>query len=254
MMISYDDGRDGAVVMTSSDDGLLLAMGVIRTIAHDLDWPDWSPSIRRVVPLNETVFDRFSGTYKMQDGPIFTFWREGSQAYFRLVGQRAGELFAMSDREYTGEDIDARVQFQVSGPRTKSAVTVYQGFAAHHGTLLPGPLGRAYLEKSEADYVRFQKQIPDPRSAARLRGLLIGLAEGRPDYSGMEPNMVQATYRYLPGLRKMLLPLGTLNTMAFERVTPAGDDVYDVQFAEGSRRAMIGLSPTGRISAAGFPP
>lgn len=81
IMISYDDGRDGAVVMTSSEGGMLLAMGVIRTVAHDLNWPDYSPSIRAVVPLNETSFDRVAGAYKMQDGPVFTFWRKGHQVY-----------------------------------------------------------------------------------------------------------------------------------------------------------------------------
>lgn len=126
--------------------------------------------------------------------------------------------------------------------------------AQHHGVLLPGPIGRAYLDKSEADYVRFEKQIPDPRSAAKLRRLLIGLAAGRPDYSDMEANMVQATHRYLPGLRQMLLPLGALKTTTFKRVTPEGGDVYDVRFAKGARRAMIGLSPSGKIAAAGFPP
>jgi hypothetical protein len=70
----------------------------------------------------------------------------------------------------------------------------------------------------------------------------------------MEANMVQATHRDLPALTKMMVGLGALKTMTFKRVTPEGYDVYEVQFAKGSRRVMVGLSSSGKIAAAGFPP
>ncbi|HEX5461551.1 MAG TPA: serine hydrolase domain-containing protein [Steroidobacteraceae bacterium] len=253
-MISYDDGRDGAVVMTDGEGGMRLAMSVIRTLAHDLSWPDWAPAVRQVVPLNATAFDRFAGAYKMQDGPVVTFWREGRHVYLRLLGQRAGEIFPMSDREYTAEDVDARVLFRAGVSGTKPTLTIYQTFTQHHGTLLPGSLGKAYVDKSRADQVRFGRQAPDRRSAAAVRRLLLGLAAGRPDYSDMEAPMVNATRRYLPNLKKTMLRLGTLKGMTFKRVTAAGDDIYDVRFSNGAIRVAIGLSPDGKVADAGIQP
>jgi CubicO group peptidase (beta-lactamase class C family) len=253
-MISYDDGRDGAVVMTSSEGGMQLAMGVVRTLAYDLNWPDYLPAVRTVVPLNETAFARFAGAYKMQDGAVVTFWRNGPQVYLRLPRQRASEIFAMSDREYTAADVDARVLFQEGTSDTKPTLIIYQWPEEYHGTLLPGALGRAFVHQSEADQVRFAKQIPDSRSADALHRLLNGLTTGRPDYSHMEPNMVQATHRYLPELRKMLLGLGALRTTTFKDVSPAGDDVYEARFAKGALRVVIGLSPSGKLADAGIMP
>lgn len=253
-MVSYDDGRDGAVVMTSSEGGMQLAMGIVRTLAYDLNWPDYLPAVRTVKPLNETAFDHFSGAYRMQDGPIVTFWRDGHHVYLRLPRQRASEIFAISDREYTAADIDARVLFQGGTSGTKPTVTVYQWPEGHHGTLLPGTLGSAFMHKSEADQVRFAKQIPDSRSADVLRRLLSGLTTGRPDYSHMEANMVQATHQYLPELRRMLLALGALSTTTFKGVSPAGDDVYEVRYAKGALRVVIGLSPSGKLADAGITP
>jgi CubicO group peptidase (beta-lactamase class C family) len=249
-MISYEDGRDGAVVMTDSDDGMELAMSIIRTLAHDLHWPDYLPPTRTVVPLRKAAFDRFAGAYRMQDGPVITFWRVGPGVYFRLMGRPRSEMFAMSDREYTAEDIDVRILFRAGSHGASPTVTMYEWPTEHHGTRLPGSLGRAFLDKSKTDQVRFEKQIPDPRSAGRLRRLLTGLADGRPDYSQMEPNMVRATHEYLPGLRRMLLSLGALRTTTFIRVTPAGDDVYEVRFAKGARQVAVGLSPSGKVAGA----
>lgn len=254
MMVSYDDGRDGAVVMTNSDDGLDLAMGVIRTVAHDLNWPDYLPAVRTVVPLNATAFGRFAGAYQMQDGPVVTFWRQGRRAYLRLSGQRPSEIFAMSDREYTAEDVDARVAFRAGVPGTMPTVTIAQWPTQHHGTLMAGSLGRAFVDESKADYVRFKEQIPDRRSAAALRRMLSGLVEGRPDYADMEDPMAQVTRRYLPNLRKMLRRLGPLKAMTFRRVTPAGDDLYDLGFSKGALRMVIGLSPSGKVADAGIIP
>jgi CubicO group peptidase (beta-lactamase class C family) len=249
-MVSYDDGRDGAVVMTDSEGGMRLAMGIVRTIAHDQHWPDWLPAVRTVTPLNERAFDRIEGAYQMQDGPVIAFWREGRHLYLRLLGQRPAELFAMSDREYTAEDIDVRVVFGPASSGTRRTVTLYQWPTEHHGTLLPGSAGKALVDESKADKVRFANQTPDHRSSAAMRDLLLGLQKGRPDYAGMEPVMVQATHRYLPSLQKMLLRLGTLKTATFNRVTPAGDDIYDVQFSNGALRVAIGLSPSGKLADA----
>src|SRR5581483_2053826 len=253
-MISYDDGRDGAVVMTSSEGGMQLAMGVVRTLAYDLRWPDYLPAVRTVVPLNEAALDHFAGAYRMQDGAVVTFWRDGRHAYVRLPRQRASEIFAMSDREYTATDVDARVLFQEGTSGAKPTLTVYQWLGEYHGRLLPGAAGRPFVHKSEADQLRFERQIPDPRSAAVLRSLLRGLATGHPDYSDMEANMVQATHRYLPELRRMLLELGALRATTFKDVSPAGDDVYEARFAKGALRAIIGLSPSGKLADAGLMP
>lgn len=254
-MVVYEDGKDGIVVMGNSDVDESLNNAIIYTVAHDLNWPDFSPQVRDVVALNETSFDRFAGAYRMSGGSVMTFWREGRQVYARQPGRPAGELFPMSRREYTARTVDARVMFQVGTLATRPTVTIYQQPTNRHGTLLPSSLSRALVTKSRIDHVRFDRQVPDPESANKLRRMLIALAEGRPDYSDMEPQIVRATRQYLPDVRSWLLPLGDLQSITFKRVTPEGCDIYSVLFAKGSRQVMIGLSSEEKIEVIGyFPP
>jgi hypothetical protein len=180
---------------------------------------------------------------------------EGRHVYARQSGRPAGELFPMSRREYTAKTVDARVLFQVGTSGKRPTVTIYQQPASRHGTLLPASFGRTLAEKSMVDHVRFERQVPDPKSASTLRRMLIALAEGHPDYSDMEPQIVQATHQYLPDVRSWLVPLGELKSITFKSVTPEGYDVYSVLFAKGARQVMIGLSSEEKIEVVGyFPP
>lgn len=254
VMVMYEDGKDGIVTMGNSDIDESLNNAIIYTLAHDLNWPDFSPPVREVVPLSETSFDRFAGAYRMSGGSVMTFWREGGHVYARQPGRPAGELFPMSRREYTAQTVDARVLFQVGASGTKPTVTIYQQPTNRHGTLLPGSLGRALVTKSVVDHVRFDRQVPDPQSAGKLRRMLIALADGRPDYSDMEPEIVRVTHQYLPDVRSWLLPLGSLKSITFKRVTPEGYDIYSVLFEKGARQVMIGLSSEEKIQVIGYYP
>lgn len=255
VMLVYDDGKDGIVVMGNSDDDESLNNAIIYTVAHDLKWPDFSPPIRNVVPLSEVSFDHFAGVYRMDDGGVMTFWREGRHAFARQPGGPAGEMFAMSRWEYTAKAVDARILFQAGRPGTRTTVTIYQQPTDRHGTRVPGALGQAIVDKSMADHVRFERQVPDPESAGKLRRMLVALAEGRPDYSDMGPEVVQETRQYLHDVRNWLLPLGDLKSITFKRVTPEGYDIYYVLFANGARQVMIGLLPNEKIGVIGyFPP
>jgi len=61
------DGGQGAIVMTSGDQGWRLGREILRAIAQEYQWPDYDepPLARHVAPLTSDQLDRFVGRYRL---------------------------------------------------------------------------------------------------------------------------------------------------------------------------------------------
>jgi CubicO group peptidase (beta-lactamase class C family) len=83
--VAAADGRDGAVVMTNSDDGQPLAMEILRSIAREYAWPIYQPIERAAVLVDDSTLAELAGAY------AFEF--RGEQHRIRLSMEQ-GDLFA----------------------------------------------------------------------------------------------------------------------------------------------------------------
>lgn len=67
MLFAYRDLRGGAVVMTNSDRGAILASEVLRSIASEYGWPDYQPEERRIAQVSDSVLASYAGKYQFPD-------------------------------------------------------------------------------------------------------------------------------------------------------------------------------------------
>ena len=99
ILTSYPRTGRGAVVMTNSDRGGVLAMEILRAIAREYSWPDYQVVEKNAVTLAPAVFDGFVGRYEREDTTLAVF-RSGSRYFMRLTGQPRIEIFPQSDHEF----------------------------------------------------------------------------------------------------------------------------------------------------------
>jgi hypothetical protein len=99
-----------------------------------------------------------------------------------------------------------------------------------------------------------QRTTPLPGSDEALEHHIDGVRLGTPDYDRMTPAMAAATRQQLPQQQAILAKLGDVRSISFRGVSPAGRDIYLVQFANGSAEWQIGMLPEGRIGAIALGP
>src|SRR5712691_1306561 len=80
-----------------------------------------------------------------------------------------------------------------------------------------------------------------PCSEDALRRYIDALGRGEPDYHEMTPEVAAQTRQQLLLNQAILAKLGELRAMSFRGVTPLGNDLYMVHFANGSAEWRIGL-------------
>ena len=71
-LIAYEQGGNGAVVMTNAQGGLQLANALISSIAKVYDWPDLQPIVRTAIKLDSSVLAEFAGAYDIDNDPKFS--------------------------------------------------------------------------------------------------------------------------------------------------------------------------------------
>jgi hypothetical protein len=125
--------------------------------------------------------------------------------------------------------------------------------------VLPGFLTRVHMigpSRSGADPgpSAVQRITPLPGSEEALQRHIDSIRRGTPDYDRMTPEAITMTRQQLPQQRAILARLGALRTMWFRGVNLAGDDVYEVLFANGAVVWQIGLLDEGRIGAVALSP
>ena len=102
--------------------------------------------------------------------------------------------------------------------------------------------------------------LPPPRTTAQLgsqdalRHMIVGIAEGSPDYSALSAGLAEATRNQLAMMQPMFARLGALQSVTFKGVDLNGVDQYLVQFANGALWFTISLDPQGKVGGARFVP
>jgi CubicO group peptidase (beta-lactamase class C family) len=205
-------------------------------------------SERKEITLPRETLRRLVGAYKMADGPVMLIALNGTQLTTKLGNQPAIPLFAESETRFFLKVVDAQLDF------TDSQVTLHQGGVDHVGKKLDDAEAKRLADAAAATAQRIKDQKPAAGSDAALRKLLTGLGAGKPDYDSMTSGFADVTRRQLTQLQGQVAPLGTLESVTFKSVGPAGPDIYDAKFEKGTLECRIWLAPDGKIEAANFRP
>lgn len=93
-LIAYQDGRFGAAIMTNGDMGYVLQEEIMRAIAAEYDWPDFSPEARAYTALDRASFAAYSGSYELRPGLTLRILAETGTLKAQPSGQRPFALVA----------------------------------------------------------------------------------------------------------------------------------------------------------------
>jgi hypothetical protein len=102
-------------------------------------------------------------------------------------------------------------------------------------------------EGDQPDRAIAMRRMPTAGSEEALHRYIDGLKRGQPNYDQMTSEVAGETRRNLLLHQAILAKLGTMRAMSFRGVTPLGNDIYTVHFANGSAEWRVGLVKNGRI-------
>jgi len=259
VLVAYDDGRDGAVIMTNSDRGGFLGNQILRTLAYTYHWPDFAPQRRAIARIAAVRLAKFMGYYR-QGMPTamtiassdaagglsyFHIYRHGSDYYSQITGQMPVRVFPESPSEFFAAVVAADLTFDV-GPGGKVTSLVL------HQNGLTIPWQKVPTAAAEADIAKLQQRIrdntPGPGTEAALRHQIETLERGQPDFSSMEPGLAEAERQQLPQIKDLSKRIGALKSLVFSKVLPNGVDLYVATFEHGQLDCGIApLSPAGKV-------
>jgi hypothetical protein len=108
-------------------------------------------------------------------------------------------------------------------------------------------LVRSRQEGDQPDRAIAMRRMPTAGSEEALHRYIDGLKRGQPNYDQMTSEVAGETRRNLLLNQAILAKLGTMRAMSFRGVSPLGNDIYTVHFANGSAEWRVGLVKNGRI-------
>ena len=125
--------------------------------------------------------------------------------------------------------------------------------------VLPGQLTRSYVVQPPRSGAlpglsTVRRMTPVPGSDEALQQHIEAIRRGAPDFDRMTPEAAARTRGLLQRQQAILARLGALRAISFRGVNPAGDDVYEVLFANGSAVWQIALLDDGLIGAVAIGP
>jgi beta-lactamase regulating signal transducer with metallopeptidase domain len=198
---------------------------------------------RRQIELPADTLERYVGSYKFQQGQIFTVTRDGATLKAQLTGQPAVEIYAESETAFFYKVVDAQLDFAGDG----SNVTLHQG----GGSFTMPRIDEGTKAQIQAELqARVASNTPAPGSEAAVRKMAAAMSAGAPNYEDMEPPLADATRKQMPHVGAGIKSLGAIQSIEFQRVGDGGWDVYRVKYANGALLWRIGLSENGKISYA----
>jgi bla regulator protein BlaR1 len=202
---------------------------------------------RKPVPMDPKLFDSYVGHYAFPGNMIMTVSRDNDHFWTRLPGQPQVEVFPEGRRSFFANVVDAQISFEVDAAGRTSGLILHQ-----NGMNISAPRmdDAAAKQIEDALHAKVQQQIATPGSEQALRRNILGLASGNHDYDQMSPDLAKVTREQLPALQRKLASLGSLVSLKFKGVGPAGMDIYEAQFEHGAEEWRISLAPDGKIAGA----
>ena len=246
LLVAYEDG-EGAVIMTSGDNGGELMEEVIRGIAHVYQWPDFAPPVRTVAAVEPEALEKLIGVYELEEKSLFVVRRNGRRLLGHIVGHAAAEMLPSAQNELFAREYDVTVKFETDASGAATSVRHQMYDRKRAGKRVDEARARRVLASIERSEQRVREQKPDPRADAAIRKLIVGVAGGNPDYESMNAQLADITRQQLKGLQGWFGSLGTLKTLEFQKVRDNGADVYLAKFDKGEVVIEAGLGEDGRF-------
>ena len=214
------------------------------------------PEERKEITLDASVLSRYTGAYQFpQQGPAMLITLENGRLVSKLGNQQPVPLFAESETMFFAKVVDAQIEFPRTAAGAKAGrMTLHQNGRDTTAERMDDAATQRVADAAAAAAKRFQEQKAAPGSEAALRKLIEGVRTGKPDFDMMSAGLAAVTRQQLPQLQSAITQLGAVQSVTFKGVGPAGPDIYQVKFENGSAEWRIWMAPDGKVDSAGFRP
>jgi CubicO group peptidase (beta-lactamase class C family) len=202
---------------------------------------------RKETTLDPQLLARYVGAYRMGPGVNMLVTLDNHQLFGKVGNQQAVAMYPESETMFFLKAVDAQVEF----PNAKELI-LHQGGRDMPAQRLSELESQQALDAAAAVTQRVKDQTPAAGGEAALRKLIEGSRLGKPDYAQMSEGLATATRQQLPQIQAILVEKGALQSLTFQAVGPAGPDIYEAKFANGTLEYRIWLSPDGKIESATF--
>lgn len=246
LLVAYEDG-EGAVIMTSGDNGGELMEEVARAIASVYQWPDFAPPVRTLANVEPATLDKLLGVYELDEKSVYVVRRSGARLVSHLLGHAPAEMLPSAHSELFAREYDVEVKFATDASGRVDSIQHRMYDRKRTGKRVDEARARQVLASIERNERRVKEQKADPRSDAAIRKLIAGVAAGTPDYDSMNAQLADLTRQQLKGLQGWFSGLGTFKTLEFQKVADSGADVYVAKFDKGEFTIEAGLGDDGRF-------
>lgn len=213
------------------------------------------PSERKEITLDSKVLRRYVGAYQLDQGPAMLVTLEGNQLVRKLGNQAPVPIFPESETMFFLKVVDAQIEFPKDDAQGEaSQLTLHQNGRHITAKRLDEAETKRVADAAAAVAKRFKDQAAAPGGDAALRKMIEDVRLGKPDYDTMSSGLAAATRQQLPQLQSTITQLGAILSLTFKGVEPAGPDVYQVKFEQGSLEYRIWLAPDGKVESANVRP
>jgi CubicO group peptidase (beta-lactamase class C family) len=251
---AYEKNGEGAVVMTNSANGGLIASEILHSIAAVYKWPDFQPTVRTAVSVDPKTLAQYVGVYALAPTFNMTITLVNGQLISRATRQGKVPLLAESDTMFFPKEINAEIEFPKDEKGPASQLILHQNGRDMTGKRLDDVEAKKIIDATAAFDKRFTDQAAAPGSEAAVRRMIGEFQTGTPNYDLMSPGLAEVTRQQLHQLQSMIVGMGTLQSIIFKGVGPGGADIYQVNFEKGSIDYRIGLGADGKTESANLRP
>ena len=91
------------------------------------------PKVRKAIAVDETILERYVGTYELAPTFAIAITREGNHLFAQATGQPRFEIFAETERDFFLKVVDAQITFETDAEGRVTGMVLHQ-----NGQNVPG--------------------------------------------------------------------------------------------------------------------
>ena len=207
------------------------------------------------IALDSQTLSRLVGAYEMAPGVDMLITLENNQLFSKLGTQPAIPIFPESKTMFFPKVVEAEIEFAKDDDQGRpTELILHQSGRDMRAKRLSDAQAKLVADAAAAFAKRLKDQTPAAGSDIALRKMIEDLRSEKPMYSLLNPGLAAMVSHQLPETQSTLAKLGSLQSMTFKAVGPAGPDIYTVKFENGALEYRIWLGANGKIDSANYHP
>jgi CubicO group peptidase (beta-lactamase class C family) len=126
MLVVYAERGQGAIVMTSGDEGWMLYDEIMRTIAAEYGWPGYLAYERAPAAIDPQIYAAYVGEYELNAGRRLAITAADGALLAQLVGQPPIQLYPLAETEFFAKDVNIEIRFDKGDTGDITGLNIHQ--------------------------------------------------------------------------------------------------------------------------------